>query len=70
MVKNTILVPGEVRRISWAVLAPSITGIFMSRRTMSGFNSMTFKHQHGHQESGTAESVLSKLSPYFLSPRV
>jgi hypothetical protein len=41
MVKNTILVSGEMRRISSAALTPSITGIFMSRRTISGFNFWT-----------------------------
>ena len=41
MVKKTIFVAGEIRRISCAALTPSITGIFTSRRTISGFSFWT-----------------------------
>jgi hypothetical protein len=37
-----IFASGEISRISCAALMPSITGMFMSRRMMSGFNSTTF----------------------------
>jgi hypothetical protein len=41
-VKNTILVEGAIRRISVAASIPFMTGMLMSSRTISGFNSITF----------------------------
>ena len=41
MVKNTIFVEGEIRRISYAALIPFIPGMLISRITISGLNSVT-----------------------------